>query len=109
VDKKIELRQPILFRGDLQSRAIHRIPQESVMKRRKRTVRRRNYPTPGPQQLGLSVDEACNVSGLGRSSIAAAIKSGELRARKLGKRIVIMRPDVEAYVRNLPLARAEAR
>jgi len=73
-----------------------------MIKRKK--VRRRAYPIPPVGQLGLSVDETCAVTGLGRSKISEAIHAGLLPARRLGKKIIIMRPDAEAFVRDLPAA-----
>lgn len=70
----------------------------------------RGMPGAKPGQLGLSPKEASAITGICLRKIREAIQAGALPARRLGsRRHVIMRPDVEAYVQNLPLARAEAR
>lgn len=69
-------------------------------------LRRRAYPMPPPGQIGLSPDEACAVIGLGRTKLDQIVKRGELRARKLGKKkVIIARADAEAYLQNLPEVR----
>jgi excisionase family DNA binding protein len=79
-----------------------------MMKRKK--VRRRAYPMPPVGQIALSPDQACAVTGIGRTKLDEVLKSGKLPYRKLGaKKIVIMRSDAEAFVRGLPMANAEAR
>jgi excisionase family DNA binding protein len=40
--------------------------------------------------------------GLGMTKIYALIKSGELRAVKVGKKTLIMRSDAEAWAKSLP-------
>jgi len=42
------------------------------------------------------------VTGLGRSSIYAAIANGSLRARKMGTRTLIMSNDLEDWLNSLP-------
>jgi excisionase family DNA binding protein len=79
-----------------------------VIKQKKRTKVR--FPMPQPGQIGLSPREVCAITGFGLSKIRAAIQSGELPARCLGsRRHVIRREDAEAFMKNLPPARTEAR
>ncbi len=51
---------------------------------------------------GLSVPEACRVAGIGRTTLYAALSSGALPARKLGRRIIILRSDLTDYLAGLP-------
>lgn len=61
-------------------------------------------PAPAPtQRLAYAVDELPAVIGLGRSSIAKIIASGALPARKVGTRTLILREDVEKFLRSLPV------
>lgn len=52
-------------------------------------------------QLSLSIEEACSATGLGRTKIYQLIKSGELKAHKIGKRTVILKDDLEEFLNNL--------
>ena len=56
---------------------------------------------------GLSIVEACNVAGIGRTKIYQAIAEGELVARKYGKRTLILRSDLQAFLANLPTVQAD--
>ena len=56
----------------------------------------------GGAPLAYSIDGYCKRSGLGRSFVYAAIKAGELQARKAGRRTLILRADGERYLRSLP-------
>jgi excisionase family DNA binding protein len=60
---------------------------------------------PGPSAHGLpveplafSVDDSCRATGVGRTTLYAAIKNGELRATKVGRRTVILRADLESWL-----------
>jgi excisionase family DNA binding protein len=59
---------------------------------------------PELQREGLSVPQACEVAGLGRTKIYEAIAAGELKARKYGKRRIILREDLRAFLSGLPVA-----
>jgi excisionase family DNA binding protein len=54
------------------------------------------------QREGLSVAEACAVAGIGRTKIYEAISSGALKARKFGKRRIILRSDLHTFLAALP-------
>jgi excisionase family DNA binding protein len=55
------------------------------------------------QREGLSIAEACTVAGIGRTKIYQAIASGQLTARKYGKRTIILRRDLQAFLSALPV------
>jgi excisionase family DNA binding protein len=52
----------------------------------------------------LSIAEVSSVSGLGRTKIYEAIGAGSLRARKCGKRTLILPDDLRAFLAALPTA-----
>ena len=54
------------------------------------------------QREGLSVAEACHVAGFGRNKLYEAMQSGALPARKLGRRVIILRDDLLDYMTSLP-------
>ena len=60
------------------------------------------------QREGLSVSEACRIAGIGRrTKIYEAIADGRLKARKFGKRTLILRADLQAFLASLPVALAD--
>ena len=60
------------------------------------------------EQEGLSVAEACEVAGIGRTKLYEAIADGRLKARKLGKRTLILRDDLRQFLAALPPAHRKA-
>ena len=56
------------------------------------------------QREGLSVSEACAVAGIGKTKLYEAIAAGNLIARKLGKRRIILRDDLQTFLAALPTA-----
>jgi len=61
-----------------------------------------NANGPGLHREGLSVPEACIVAGLGRTTIYEAISEGRLKARKCGKRTLVLRADLCDFLAALP-------
>ncbi len=55
------------------------------------------------QKMALSVDEAARQADSCRDKIYRAINAGELRARKNGRRTLILASDLEAYLHDLPV------
>jgi excisionase family DNA binding protein len=53
----------------------------------------------------FSISEASEVTRLGRSSINAAIRVGKLRARKFGRRTIILPADLRQFLATLPPAK----
>ncbi|RVP07429.1 DNA-binding protein [Sinorhizobium meliloti] len=53
-------------------------------------------------KFGLHIDEAVEVSGIGRTNLYAAIRDGRLKARKHGRRTVIISDDLKAFLLSLP-------
>lgn len=52
-------------------------------------------------QLALTVEETRSATGLSRGKIYEYINSGELKARKLGKRTLILKTDLETFLTGL--------
>ncbi len=52
-------------------------------------------------QISLSIEEARTATGIGRTKLYAAINSGQLKARKFGKRTIILRDDLNTFLSNL--------
>jgi excisionase family DNA binding protein len=51
-----------------------------------------------------SITETCGLTGLGRDTIYAAIRSGKLIARKFGRRTLITDDDLRQFLAGLPRA-----
>jgi excisionase family DNA binding protein len=62
-----------------------------------------NVPTQEFQREGLSISEACRIAGIGRTKIYEAIADGKLKARKYGKRTIILRGDLNGFLAALPV------
>jgi Helix-turn-helix domain len=65
----------------------------------------RRHP-PRPRAMGI--EDFCDLYGPGRTKVYEEIKSGRLRARKIGKRTIITVDDAEDWLRQLPLIEAGA-
>ena len=57
------------------------------------------------KKIAVTIPEAVAISGIGRTSLYALFKSGDLPARKRGNRTLILVEELERYVKNLPAAK----
>lgn len=51
-----------------------------------------------------SITQTCSLTGLGRDTIYAAIRSGKLTARKVGRRTLVTDDDLRQFLAGLPRA-----
>ena len=59
-------------------------------------------------KIALTVAEAARASGLSRSLLYVAIGSGALRARKCGRRTLVLARDLSAWIERLPAIQVKA-
>jgi len=59
-------------------------------------------------KMAFHVNEAAQVGGVSRSEIYEAMKRGELRAKKYGRRTIILRDDLAAFLCALPAYQPKA-
>jgi excisionase family DNA binding protein len=60
--------------------------------------KRKEVPEPPAERSILSVAEAAALSGLGENTIRALVKTGELPARRVRRRVLIRRVDLVTLV-----------
>lgn len=58
--------------------------------------------------VSVDIRTATQITGVGRTSIYAAIKRGELPIRKVGRRTVILATDVKRWIESRPGSDQEA-
>jgi excisionase family DNA binding protein len=56
----------------------------------------------------LTISEACSQSRTGRTALYAAIKSGQLAARKRGRRTMILATDLRQWIESFPKMESSA-
>ena len=66
---------------------------------------RKEYPLPPPGRISLSLNEVCGMLGAGMTTVRKAIDAGQLPARKLGKKVIVLRADVDKFLEKLPSTR----
>jgi excisionase family DNA binding protein len=54
------------------------------------------------ESIILTINEACSLSRTGRTALYAAIKSGQLAARKRGRRTMILASDLRNWIESFP-------
>lgn len=59
---------------------------------------------PVSERLALRIPEASVLSGLSRSTLYKVMVEGKLKSIKAGKRRLILRADLEEFLKNLPSA-----
>jgi len=59
--------------------------------------------------LAIGVSEACTVVGCSRAKLYREVRAGRLRARKLGRRTLLLSEDLERWLRALPVLVASER
>ena len=52
--------------------------------------------------IAYTVDEACDIACIGRTAIYKAISTGELVARKYGRKTLILASDLHRFIEGLP-------
>ena len=60
---------------------------------------------PLSERLSVSPEEASALTGIGLTSIREAISAGKLRAKKHGRRTIILPDDLRVWLETLPDAR----
>ena len=55
-----------------------------------------------PAPHAYRIRDVCKLTGLGRTTIYAAIKAGALIARRYGRCTVVLSEDLAAFLRSLP-------
>lgn len=51
--------------------------------------------------MALTVEQVCAVTGIGKTKIYEALDSGELPAKKWGKRTLVLKADLQQFLANL--------
>lgn len=59
-------------------------------------------PIPHVTREALSISEVCAATALGRTTIYEAIAAGSLKARKCGKRTIVLRNELRDFLTSLP-------
>jgi excisionase family DNA binding protein len=57
-------------------------------------------------KITISIREAIQLSGLGKTFIYKLIRTGRLKPRKIGNRTLLVHDEFDAFLRALPLSKA---
>lgn len=63
-------------------------------------------PLQGPRKLAYSMASAAVATDLSEKTVQRAISSGALRAKKIGRGVRILHPDLVEWLKGLPDAKA---
>jgi len=55
-------------------------------------------------KLAVTIPEATEISGIGRTNLYKLFKAGSLKPRKSGKRTLILVEELESFLKSLPVA-----
>ena len=58
-------------------------------------------------KISLTIEEVCTATGLGRTKVYEAISAGALPAKKWGKRTIVLKSDLEAFLSGLEFYSAQ--
>lgn len=64
--------------------------------------------TEADEQLAYSINDGARRANISRAEMYRILKRGDLRAKKQGRRTVVLHADLQAYLANLPDYRAAA-
>lgn len=53
-------------------------------------------------RIAYSIEETARIASLGRTALYAEINAGRLRARKAGRRTIVLADDLRAWLASLP-------
>lgn len=59
-------------------------------------------------KLAYTIEQVVNITGVGRSTVYNAIKSGQLEARKHGRRTWITSAALNKWIESMPMVRSSA-
>lgn len=49
-------------------------------------------------QLSFSIDETAAATGLGKTKVYQLINSGQIKAKKIGKRTIVLKSDLDCFL-----------
>lgn len=58
--------------------------------------------------VSLTVDDATQYCGIGRTKLYELIREGKFSARKMGKKTLLLTEELDAYIRSLPALKTAA-
>ncbi len=61
-----------------------------------------DYTTVPADRLAVGIMDAARLAGVGRSTIQQSINTGQLKARKAGRRTLILKDDLQAWLNSFP-------